>query len=91
MTRILSIEESTESEESIEFVKILNWTAQSINKSIEWLADTDMTCHIMNSSDYFVNSTFCLCHMSVANNEFMLNILINDVWLTLSLSDNIEK
>ena len=41
MIRILSIEESTESEEptelkeSTEFIKILNQTAQSINKSIK--------------------------------------------------------
>jgi len=63
MTRILS----TELEESIEFVKILNWTAQSINKSIEWLADTDVICHIINLSDYFVNLTFCSHHVSVVN------------------------
>ena len=91
MTRILFIEESTELEESTEFVKILNWTVQSINKSIEWLADTGITCHITNSSDYFVNLTLCSCHMGVVNNEFMLDILIDDVWLTLSLSDDTEK
>src|SRR5438046_510605 len=34
--------------------------------------------HIMNSSDYFVNLTFCSCCVSVANDEFMLDILIDD-------------
>src|SRR5436190_23190445 len=50
-----------------------------------------MICHITNSSDYFVNSTFCSHCMNVANNKFMLDILIDDVQLTLSLSDDTEK
>ena len=45
----------------------------------------------MNLSDYFVNSTFCLCHMNVVNDKLMLDILINNIWLTLSLFDDIEK
>ncbi len=90
MTKILSIN-VTELEESTEFAKILNQTAQSINKSTKWLADTGVICHIMNSSDYFVNSTSCSRRMSIANDKFMLDILIDDVWLTLSLSDNTEK
>ena len=91
MTRILSIKKSTELKKSTEFAKIFNQTAQSINKSIKWLADTDMTCHIMNLSDYFVNLTFCSCHVGVANNEFMLDILIDNIQLTLSLPDDTEK
>ena len=97
MTRILSTESeqstefATELKESTEFTKILNWIVQSINKSTEWLANTDMICHIINSSDYFVNLTSCSCHVSVMNDEFILDILINDVWLTFSLSDDTEK
>ena len=91
MTRILSTKESTEFEKSTEFAKILNWTAQSINKSIKWLADTGMICHIMNLSDYFVNLTFCSCHINVVNDESMLDILIDNIQLTLSLSDDTEK
>src|SRR5881394_758801 len=50
-----------------------------------------MICHITNLSDYFVNPTFCSCHVDVANNKFMLDILIDDVQLTLFLSDDTEK
>src|SRR5438046_1361363 len=50
-----------------------------------------MICHIMNSSNYFINLIFCSHHMNVANNKFMLDILIDNVQLTLSLSDDIEK
>ncbi len=45
MTRILF----TEFKESTKFIKILNQTAQSINKLTKWLADTDVICHITNS------------------------------------------
>ena len=91
MTRVLFIEKSTESEKSTEFVKILNWTVQFINKLIKWLADTDMIYHITNSFDYFINLIFCSCHMNVANNESMLNILIDNIQLTFFLSDDTEK
>src|SRR5437773_7724714 len=50
-----------------------------------------MIYHIMNLSDYFVNSTFCSCCVDVVNNEFMLDILINDVQLTLFLFNDTEK
>ena len=99
MTRILFIdvtesEESTEFitelEESIKFVKILNQIISFI-KLIKWLANTDMICHIINSSDYFVNLTFCSCHVDVANDESMLDILIDNIQLTLSLSNDTEK
>src|SRR5205809_1722854 len=50
-----------------------------------------MICHITNSSDYFVNLIFYSCHMSIANDKSMLDILIDDVQLTLSLSDDTEK
>src|SRR6266487_4643934 len=50
-----------------------------------------MIYHITNLPDYFVNSTFCSCRVNVANDKFMLDILIDDVQLTLSLSDNTEK
>src|SRR5438046_3666560 len=50
-----------------------------------------MICYITNLSDYFVNSTFCSCYIDVVNDKFMLDILIDNVQLTLSLSDDIEK
>ena len=50
-----------------------------------------MICHITNSSDYFINLTFCSYCVNVANDEFMLSILIDDVQLTLSLSNDTEK
>src|SRR5436190_22326333 len=50
-----------------------------------------MICHIMNLSDYFINLTFCSCCIDVANDESMLDILIDNIQLTLSLSDDTEK
>src|SRR2546430_2193684 len=50
-----------------------------------------MICYIMNLPDYFVNLMFCSHHMSIVNDEFMLDILIDNVQLTLSLSDDTEK
>ena len=50
-----------------------------------------MICHITNLSDYFVNSMFCSHCVNVANNKFMLDILIDNIWLTLFLSNDTEK
>src|SRR6266487_2200172 len=50
-----------------------------------------MICHIINSSDYFVNLTFCSCCVNVINDKLMLDILIDNIQLTLSLSDDTDK
>ena len=45
----------------------------------------------MNLSDYFVNLTFCSHHVNIVNDKFILDILIDDIQLTLFLSDDTEK
>ena len=68
----------------------INKITQPNSLSNKYIANTGATCHITNSPDYFISSTPCNHTVGVANDKFMIGILVGDICIILALSDSWE-